>query len=85
MDRTTLVRAIKPLRRRGLLVVKPATFDPRTLTLLLSDDGELKYSQARGYWAEAQVELEQGFGCERAARLRLELLALSRMKQGQAE
>jgi DNA-binding MarR family transcriptional regulator len=84
MDRTTLVRAIKPLRRQGLLIAIPASYDPRTLLLLLSDNGRLKHAEARKYWADAQVEFEASFGRERAERLRLELLSLARIRQATA-
>ena len=77
MERTTLVRAIKPLQRDGLLKSASSEADPRLLVISLSSAGERKLSQATPLWKKAQEEFESGMGAREAARLRGALLALA--------
>lgn len=78
MDRTTLLRAIKPLQREDLLVSKPNEDDVRRLILSLSAAGTLRLNKALALWTKAQQELEAAIGSGEAARLRRELFALAR-------
>lgn len=78
MDRTTLVRAIKPLRRDGLLVGRYLEEGRKTLQLDLTGAGREKLQAARKCWYAAQQEFEQRFGIERAAALRHELLVITK-------
>ena len=78
MDRTTLLRALKPLQRDELLRSRPSTDDARQLVYTLSAAGERKLRQAMPLWAKAQSELEADVGAGSAARLRRELLALAK-------
>jgi DNA-binding MarR family transcriptional regulator len=80
MDRTTLLRAMKPLQRADLLRSTASDADPRQLVFSLSPAGERKLKQAMPLWARAQEEFEAGMGSREAARLRGALLALA--KQG---
>jgi DNA-binding MarR family transcriptional regulator len=77
MDRTTLVRAMKPLQRDALIVTGTAEDSPRTHVFNLSDAGRERYLTARGLWRHAQAEFENAFGDSRAKALRKELFAVS--------
>jgi DNA-binding MarR family transcriptional regulator len=78
MDRTTLLRAIKPLQREDLLVSKPSEDDVRRLVFSLSAAGGRRLKKALTLWSKAQQELEAAIGSSEAARLRRELFALAR-------
>ena len=76
MDRTTLLRALKPLQREGLVRSTPSEADPRQLVFSLSPAGERRLEQAEPLWRRAQKEFEAGMGAREAARLRGALLTL---------
>jgi DNA-binding MarR family transcriptional regulator len=76
MARTTLVRALQPLRAAGLLETA-ACGAGRSLALSLTEQGALKIREARPLWRKAQQEFEKTFGAVRAEKLRGELLAAS--------
>ncbi len=78
MDRTTLLRAMKPLQREDLLRNAASDADPRQLVFALSPAGERKLKQAVPLWAKAQQEFEAGMGPREAAGLRKALLALAK-------
>jgi DNA-binding MarR family transcriptional regulator len=78
MDRTTLLRAMKPLQREDLLKHASSDTDRRQLVFSLSSAGERKLKQAMPLWTNAQEELESGIGPREAARLRGALLDLTR-------
>jgi DNA-binding MarR family transcriptional regulator len=78
MDRTTLLRALKPLQRDDLVNSKRSESDPRQLILALSADGHRKLKEAARLWRKAQTEFETQVGSARAARMRSDLLALAR-------
>ncbi len=75
MERTTLVRALNPLREAGF-VQSEATGVGRSLALSLSRRGADKIAEAMPLWIDAQREFEQLFGTARAETLRNELLAV---------
>jgi DNA-binding MarR family transcriptional regulator len=77
MQRTSLVRAIQPLRRDGLVFTESLEPEQRAPVLGLTKDGEERILAARPHWYAAQDEFEQRFGLERAAALRRELFALT--------
>lgn len=77
MDRTTLLRAMKPLQREDLLKSSAGSADPRQLLFSLSSAGERKLKEALPLWSRAQQEFEAGMGSREAARLRRNLLALA--------
>jgi DNA-binding MarR family transcriptional regulator len=77
MDRTTLVRALKPLQRDGLVIAEPAEHDARTHVFSLTKDGERVFSEAILAWRAAQEEFETRFGRKRAKALRAELFELT--------
>jgi DNA-binding MarR family transcriptional regulator len=80
MDRTTLLRAIKPLQRDDFVNSRAGDDDPRQLVFFLTPAGERKLKQARPLWAKAQEEFEAEVGVREAAQLRRSLLALARAR-----
>lgn len=77
MDRTTLLRALKPLQREHLIETRPSVTDARQLALSLSASGQRKLREAVRLWRDAQTEFEAQVGHEHAARMRRDLLALA--------
>ena len=77
MDRTSLLRAIKPLQRDGL-VVGAAAPGQRRLALSLTDAGAAKLRAAAPLWRQAQAVFEAQFGAGRASRLRDDLREITR-------
>ena len=61
MDRSTLVRNLKPLEKRGLVVSRPGK-DRRTRSVYLTESGRLELSQAIPYWEKAQGEFLRNLG-----------------------
>lgn len=78
MDRTTLLRALKPLQRDGLVNSKRSEIEARQLVLMLSAAGQRKVKEVTRLWQKAQTEFESQVGSARAARMRSDLLALVR-------
>jgi DNA-binding MarR family transcriptional regulator len=78
MDRTTLVRALRPLLRNGLIANEPDGQGTRRLQLVLTASGYARLDEAMGHWLAAQNEFERKFGPQQAAMLRLELFRLTR-------
>lgn len=78
MDRTTLLRAIKPLQREELIVNRRSEDDVRQLVFSLSAAGQKRLKKAMPLWSKAQQEFEQITGAGEAARMRRELLALAK-------
>jgi DNA-binding MarR family transcriptional regulator len=78
MDRTTLLRAVKPLERDGLIMGKRGggEGDPRQMAFVLAASGREKLKKAMVRWAAAQREFEAQVGSARAARLRKDLLSI---------
>lgn len=78
MDRTTLLRAMKPLQREDLLKITSSPGDSRQLVFALSATGERRLKQAFPLWNKAQEEFEAEVGPREAASLRRTLLALAK-------
>ena len=81
MDRTTLLRALKPLQRDGLVTSRrqeEGAGDPRSHVLEMSPGGAKRLKQAMVLWSAAQRKFEATVGSARAARLRHDLNAISR-------
>jgi DNA-binding PadR family transcriptional regulator len=78
MDRTTLLRAMKPMQRDGLVIAKrgDGDGDPRQMSFSLTAAGRNKLKDAMTCWMSAQQEFEAQVGPSRAARMRSDLLAL---------
>ncbi len=62
LERTTLVRNLKPLEARGLILDTACKGRSRSLTL--SEQGQQVFAKARIFWQEAQDELEAFLGPE---------------------
>ena len=76
MERTTLVRALKPLQTAGWVVAgKPES--GRSFDVTLSRSGLKKVAEAVPLWKSAQAAFEQEVGQERAVRIRNEILELN--------
>jgi DNA-binding MarR family transcriptional regulator len=78
MDRTTLVRALQPLQRSGLVVSEPP---PRghAHRLFVTQLGKAKLSEAFPLWSAAQQQFEAEFGKDRAQAMREILSGLPRI------
>src|SRR5260370_35401872 len=79
MERTTLVRAIKPLQRDGLIVTGASEHDSRAFVFRLSKAGERAFADACLCWKAAQAEFEEKFGKTRAKLLRSELFDVTKI------
>lgn len=59
MDRTTLIAALKPLERRGLVGMTVSEADRRRRHLTLTSTGHETYAQAASLWAQVQSTLDR--------------------------
>lgn len=59
MDRTTLIAALKPLQRRGLVDMSTSAGDRRRRHLALTPGGHDLYSQASAIWLQVQSTLDR--------------------------
>jgi DNA-binding MarR family transcriptional regulator len=80
MDRTTLLRALKPLREKELIVSASDATEPRRHLFSLPPLGAAKIEEAEPLWQAAQDEYEHQVGTENAFRLRGEFLGLTGAK-----
>ncbi|WP_322787845.1 MarR family winged helix-turn-helix transcriptional regulator [Paraburkholderia bannensis] len=78
MERTTLVRALRPLLRGALVEDRAQASDCRRRRLALTQAGRARLTEANVHWRAAQDEFERRFGPRRAAWLRRELLRITR-------
>lgn len=76
MDRTTLVRALQPMQRDGLVMSK-AVPDSRAAELQLTPRGQALIKAAHPHWQAAQQEIDDKFGAVRAQALREALYELT--------
>jgi DNA-binding MarR family transcriptional regulator len=77
MDRTTLVRALKPLVRNALLIETIDETHTRRFRLALTASGRAKLDEASKHWLAAQASFERSFGYQQAEHLRSELFRIS--------
>lgn len=80
MERTTLVRALKPLRDAGW-VASTASGAGRGLNFALTREGLAKVEEGFPLWKAAKQEFEDAIGAARADRIRLGNLAVGRLAQ----
>jgi len=73
LDRTTMVRNLKPLENQGLIsdISDPGT---RNRQLILTKSGEEKLNLAKSMWLKAQDEVERELGKSQLAMLSALLL-----------
>ncbi len=76
MERTSLVRALKPLQASGWVVAERSD-NGRAFDVTLSPSGLEKLAEAMPLWAEAQAAFEREIGRDRAIRLRDGILELN--------
>jgi len=76
MDRTSLVRALKPMQRDGLIDITASPADARQNVMSLTADGRQRLEQALPLWQQAQHEFEGEFGREPAEETRMLLLKI---------
>ncbi|MCP3705708.1 MarR family transcriptional regulator [Paraburkholderia sp. CNPSo 3274] len=77
MDRTTLTAALKPLERRGLVVIEQDPEDKRSRLLSLTDEGHQLLNVAFPLWQQTHEEIEKEFAEGQVDKLREHLRALS--------
>jgi len=75
LDRTTLTANLKPLERRGLVVISPDPNDRRSRRLALTAEGEELMNRAYPIWRETHALIDKMIADP--DRLRTDLLALS--------
>jgi len=80
MDRTTLVRALKPLQRDGIVEMEQQSPNSRAVGLTLTAAGKVMLAQGVQQWRAAQAEFETKFGEKRAKALRQSLFELTTME-----
>ena len=76
MERTSLVRALKPLQSSGWVAVKRSDND-RAFDIALSPAGVDKLAEAIPLWTEAQAAFEDKVGRARAIKFRNQIQALN--------
>ncbi len=77
MDQTTLTAALKPLQRRGWVVVTPNPRDRRGRLLSLTPEGKAVLASAVPIWESTHATLEADLPDGNAGRLRQDLRALA--------
>jgi DNA-binding MarR family transcriptional regulator len=78
MDRTTLTANLKPLERRGLVLVTADGADRRARRMALTADGRTLLARALPLWEEAQAANGRLVGGSDLTGLLADLRALSR-------
>jgi DNA-binding MarR family transcriptional regulator len=76
MDRTTLTAALKPLERKGWIVVSKGENDRRERILSLTPEGRAVLTSALPAWRETHAEIEKQMPQGDADRLRHSLNSL---------
>jgi len=76
MDRTTLTAALKPLRRRRLVAIRPDAGDRRRRRLSLTTDGRATLAAAVPVWRRVHAAIEAQLDEDTPDRLRRHLRAL---------
>ncbi|EJC79914.1 transcriptional regulator [Rhizobium leguminosarum bv. trifolii WSM2297] len=79
MDQTTLTAALKPLQRKGWVMVMENPRDRRGRLLSLTGEGKAVLAQALPIWIETHAALDDTLPDGDAVRLRQDLQALSGM------
>lgn len=77
LDRTTLVRNLKPLENADYIQYEKGTGRERLLTL--TEKGKEKQKESQKLWEEAQMELEEKLGAENMAMFHEVIRAIYRM------
>lgn len=80
MDRTSLLRALKPLTRDGYVRQQASDIHPRKQVMSLTAAGQAKFDEALVRWREAQEEFESEVGPDQALALREALAWLAQKR-----
>jgi DNA-binding MarR family transcriptional regulator len=83
MDRTTLARDLRPLERRGLVIVSVG-IDRRVRMAELTAAGHRLVDEVRPLWKQVQRDVRAQLGADRVARLMDELRAATAISPGPA-
>ena len=83
MDRTTLARDLRPLERRGLVLISVGT-DRRVRMAELTGAGHRLVDEVRPLWKQVQRDVRAQLGADRVARLMDELRAATAMSPAPA-
>nr|WP_281438799.1 MULTISPECIES: MarR family winged helix-turn-helix transcriptional regulator [Pseudomonas] len=70
MDLSALGHTLKPLVRDGLVVLQVDELDRRSRRVLLTEEGQRKYEEARQISQRMSCRFEQAFGAEESLQLR---------------
>ena len=76
MDRTTLTAALKPLERRGLVVIEPDPRDRRGRLLRLTEAGRRLLTEAYPVWRDTHARVDADLAAFDIGALRAGLAAL---------
>jgi DNA-binding MarR family transcriptional regulator len=77
MDRTTLIAALKPLERRGLVSIGVDPNDRRGRLLTLTEAGRALLTEAMPVWTRTHADVDALLGEDGPDRLRADLRAVS--------
>jgi DNA-binding MarR family transcriptional regulator len=77
MERTTVLRALRPLLTCGYIIDERGENTGRRLTLGITTAGIAKCAEAAICWQAAQIEFERTFGSVEASQLRTELFRIT--------
>lgn len=77
LDRTTLVRNLKPLEKAGYVQYEKGIGRERLLSL--TETGKQKQIESQKLWSEAQAELEEKLGVEHMAMFHEVICAIYKM------
>jgi DNA-binding MarR family transcriptional regulator len=77
MDRTTLTAALKPLERRGLVVIEADPRDRRGRLLRLTGEGRRLLTKAFPVWKETHEKIDRQLSDVDMAALRAGMLAIA--------
>lgn len=77
MERTSLLRTLKPLSRDGYIVEAPTGGPGRKKALSLSPAGQAKHDEAHPHWQAAQAEFEAAAGRTQAEQLHAQLMGIA--------
>jgi len=80
MDRTSLLRALKPLTRDGYVLQQASAQNPRKQVMSLTGAGSQKFEEAKTQWRAAQAEFEATVGADKALAMRDALWELAHIK-----
>jgi DNA-binding MarR family transcriptional regulator len=74
MDRTSLVRALKPLQRDGLVTATPAANDARQLSFSITPAAAKLVRKGERLWMKAQADIEAQIGVPAAQKMLASIL-----------